>query len=149
VRGNLTQLHQVLLNLCVNARDAMPQGGRLSFAADNVELTEADVAADVRRRTGTTTDKVRLLTSAVTEDSEIKPGEFVSLLVCDTGTGMPPEVREKIFEPFFTTKTVGQGTGLGLWVSYGIVESFGGDIELESDLGRGSTFKIKLPLKGE
>ncbi|MGA3244854.1 MAG: PAS domain S-box protein [Bacteroidota bacterium] len=75
--------------------------------------------------------------------------EHAEVLVKDTGKGIDPEDREKIFEPFYTTKTVGQGTGLGLWVSYGIVESFGGDIEVESELGKGSTFKIKLPIEGE
>ena len=75
--------------------------------------------------------------------------EHVEVLVKDTGKGIAPDDREKVFEPFFTTKAVGQGTGLGLWVSYGIVESFGGEIEVESESGRGSTFKIKLPLKGE
>jgi signal transduction histidine kinase len=75
--------------------------------------------------------------------------EAVEVLVKDTGKGIAPDDREKVFEPFFTTKAVGQGTGLGLWVSYGIVQSFGGDIEVESESGRGSTFKIKLPLKGE
>jgi two-component system NtrC family sensor kinase len=76
-------------------------------------------------------------------------GESVEVLVKDTGKGIAPDDREKVFEPFFTTKAVGQGTGLGLWVSYGIVQSFGGDVEVESESGRGSTFKIKLPLKGE
>ena len=101
---------------------------------------------------------INILMNAV-DSLEGKPGsiwiqsrsnaDHVEVVVKDTGKGIDPGDREKIFEPFFTTKTVGQGTGLGLWVSYGIVESFGGDIELESDLGRGSTFKIKLPLKGE
>jgi signal transduction histidine kinase len=76
-------------------------------------------------------------------------GEIVEVLVKDTGKGIAPDDREKIFEPFFTTKAVGKGTGLGLWVSYGIVQSFGGDIEVDSDLGRGSTFKIQLPLNGK
>ncbi|MCX6142923.1 MAG: ATP-binding protein [Ignavibacteriales bacterium] len=76
-------------------------------------------------------------------------GEVVEVLVKDTGKGIAPDDREKIFEPFFTTKAVGKGTGLGLWVSYGIVQSFGGDIEVDSDLGRGSTFKIQLPINGK
>ncbi len=101
---------------------------------------------------------INILMNAV-DSLEGKPGsiwiqsrandDHAEVLVKDTGKGIDPEDREKIFEPFFTTKTVGQGTGLGLWVSYGIVESFGGDIELESELGKGSTFKIKLPIEGE
>jgi PAS domain S-box-containing protein len=75
--------------------------------------------------------------------------EVVEVLVKDTGKGIAPDDREKIFEPFFTTKAVGKGTGLGLWVSYGIVQSFGGDIEVDSDLGRGSTFRIQLPINGK
>ena len=101
---------------------------------------------------------INILMNAV-DSLESKPGsiwiqsrintENVEVLVKDTGKGIAPGDREKIFEPFFTTKTVGQGTGLGLWVSYGIVESFGGDIEVESEPGRGSTFRINLPIKGE
>jgi signal transduction histidine kinase len=75
--------------------------------------------------------------------------EHVEVIVRDSGKGIAPGDREKIFEPFFTTKAVGQGTGLGLWVSYGIVQSFQGDIQVESELGQGSVFKIQLPLKGE
>ncbi len=92
VLGNATQLHQVLLNLCVNARDAMPHGGELTLAADNVELG-ADEAGQIPNG---------------------KPGSFVMLLVSDTGGGIAPEILPRIFEPFFTTKPAGQGTGLGL-----------------------------------
>jgi two-component system cell cycle sensor histidine kinase/response regulator CckA len=123
VRGNPTQLHQVLLNLCVNARDAMPNGGRLSFAADNVPLNEAEAA----------------------KIPEAKPGEYVSLLVADTGTGMPPEVRAKIFEPFFTTKGEGQGTGIGLATVRRIVKSHGGFLRVESEPGQGTTIEVFLP----
>ncbi len=101
---------------------------------------------------------INILMNAV-DSLEGKPGsiwiqsrvdtESVEVFVKDTGKGIDPGDREKIFEPFFTTKTVGQGSGLGLWVSYGIVQSFGGGIEVESEPGRGSTFKIKLPIKGE
>ncbi|MCX6134193.1 MAG: PAS domain S-box protein [Ignavibacteriales bacterium] len=101
---------------------------------------------------------INILMNAV-DSLEGKPGsiwiqsraheDHAEVLVKDTGRGIDPGDREKIFEPFFTTKTVGQGTGLGLWVSYGIVESFNGDIEVESELGKGSTFKIKLPIKEE
>jgi PAS domain S-box-containing protein len=123
VRGNPTQIHQVLLNLCVNARDAMPDGGRLSFAADNVELTAAEAAAI----------------------PEAKSGEYVSLLVSDTGTGIPPEVRAKMFEAFFTTKGEGRGTGIGLSTVMGIVKSHGGCLRVESEPGQGTIFEVFLP----
>ena len=123
VRGNPTQMHQVLLNLCVNARDAMPDGGNLSFVADNVELTVAEA-------------------STIPEG---KPGEFVSLLVSDTGTGMPPEVRAKIFEPFFTTRGVGRGTGIGLATVLRIGKSHGGFMRVESETEQGTSFEVFLP----
>ena len=123
VRGNPTQLHQVLLNLCVNARDAMPDGGKLSLAADNIELNESE-AATIR---------------------DGRPGKFVSLLVSDTGTGMTPEVREKMFEPFFTTKSEGRGTGIGLSTVLRIVRAHEGFIRAESEPGKGTMFEIFLP----
>ena len=123
VRGNVTQLHQVLLNLCVNARDAMPDGGSISLIADNVELTAAEAA----------------------QIPDAKPGVFVSLSVSDTGSGMSPEVRAKIFGPFFTTKAEGQGTGLGLATVQRIVNSHGGLLRVESAVGQGTTFEILLP----
>ena len=123
VRGNPTQLHQVLLNLTVNARDAMPDGGRLSLVADNVELTDAEAAAIPGG----------------------KPGNYVSLLVSDTGTGMPPEVLAKIFEPFFTTKGEGRGTGIGLSTVARIVKSHDGFLRAESEPGQGTAFEIFLP----
>jgi PAS domain S-box-containing protein len=123
VSGNLTQLHQVLLNLCVNARDAMPGGGRLSFVADNVELT-ADEAAKV---------------------PDGRAGEFVSLAVADSGSGMPPEVLARIFEPFFTTKAEGQGTGIGLATVLRIVKAHAGFLRVESEPGQGTTFEVFLP----
>jgi len=123
VLGNATQLHQVLLNLCVNARDAMPRGGELTLAADNVELG-ADEAA-------------RIPNGA--------PGRFVMLLVSDTGTGIPLEIQPRIFEPFFTTKPAGQGTGLGLSTMSRIVGQHGGFVNLKSEPGRGATFEIYLP----
>jgi len=123
VRGNLTQLHQILLNLCVNARDAMPTGGKLSFVADNVELDATEAAAIPEGRAGC----------------------FVSLAVTDTGTGMPPEVRAKIFEPFFTTKGEGKGTGIGLATVLRIVKAHGGFLRVESEPGQGTTFEVFLP----
>jgi len=98
----------------------------------------------VRRRAGTATDEVRL-TSATTDNSEIKPGEYVSLFVSDTGTGMPPEVRAKMFEPFFTTKDEGRGTGIGLSTVLRIVKGHGGCLRVESEPGQGTTVEVFLP----
>ena len=123
VRGNATQLHQVLLNLCVNARDAMAAGGSLSIAADNVKLEEA----------------------AARKIPEGRPGAFVVLMVSDTGAGMPPEVMARILEPFFTTKPEGKGTGLGLSTTARIVKSHEGFIAVQSQPGEGTTFEIYFP----
>jgi nitrogen-specific signal transduction histidine kinase/ActR/RegA family two-component response regulator len=121
--GDATQLHQVLLNLCVNARDAMPAGGRLSITAQNVRIDENYAGMS----------------------PEAKPGAYACLIVTDTGTGIPPEVMDKIFDPFFTTKEVGKGTGLGLSTLIGVVKNHSGFVTVESEVGRGSTFKIYLP----
>ncbi|WP_414661096.1 hybrid sensor histidine kinase/response regulator [Horticoccus sp. 23ND18S-11] len=121
--GDATQLHQVLMNLCVNARDAMPKGGRLSIHAEEVALE----VADVRPYQG------------------VKPGRFVVLTVADTGEGIAPAVLTRIFEPFFTTKGVGSGTGLGLSTVLGIVTSHEGFVTVDSELGRGSSFHVHLP----
>ena len=123
VVGDATQLNQVLLNLCVNARDAMPGGGRLSLRAFNVVLDGS--RADARR--GETT------------------GRHVALEVVDEGCGISAELRERIFEPFFTTKAPGKGTGLGLSTVLGIVRGHGGRVELDSAPGKGSVFRIFLP----
>ncbi len=123
VMGDPTQLSQVLLNLAVNARDAMPQGGTLTVTASNLVL-DAQYA-------GTS--------------PEARAGKYVLLEVADTGTGIPPEVRERIFEPFFTTKPPGQGTGIGLATVHTVVKSHAGFIQVESELGRGTTFRIHLP----
>ena len=123
VSGDPTQLHQVLLNLTLNARDAMPHGGTLTLSASNLTL-DAQYVSTCR---------------------EAKPGPHVLLEVHDTGHGIPPEVRERIFEPFFTTKELGQGTGLGLATVCTIVKNHGGFLNVESEVGQGTTFKILLP----
>jgi nitrogen-specific signal transduction histidine kinase/ActR/RegA family two-component response regulator len=123
VTGDATQLHQVLLNLCVNARDAMPDGGRLSIKMENVVLDKVYAA----------------------RNPEAKPGPYVVITVADTGTGIPKEIRNKIFEPFFTTKAPGKGTGLGLSTCFGIIKSHGGFINCYSEAGKGSVFKVYLP----
>lgn len=123
VLGDPTQLHQVLLNLCVNARDAMPRGGTLTVRVRDMELDEQYV--------GMTTDAVT--------------GPYVVIEVEDTGTGMSAEVLERIFEPFFTTKEPGKGTGLGLSTSIAIVRSHGGFVRAYSEPGRGSRFRLYLP----
>jgi len=126
VTGDATQLHQVLMNLCVNARDAMPQGGTIKLSAENIELDKHYAAMN----------------------PEARPGPYVLLRVQDSGTGMPPDVLEKIFEPFFTTKEVGKGTGLGLSTVLAIVRSHNGFIRVESASGKGTEFKIYLPATG-
>jgi len=121
--GDPTQLHQVLLNLCVNARDAMPNGGKLSIRLQNVRLDEIYSRMNL----------------------EAKPGPFVVIEVTDTGIGIPKEIQDRIFEPFFTTKEHGHGTGLGLSTTLGIVKSHGGFINCYSEPGKGSIFKVYLP----
>lgn len=123
VVGDPTQLHQVLLNLCVNARDAMPYGGRLALTAENVMLDSRYVGMH----------------------QATNPGPHISIRVEDNGTGIPANVLENIFDPFFTTKEIGKGTGLGLSTSLAIVKSHGGFIQVYSEEGKGTTFNVYLP----
>jgi signal transduction histidine kinase/CheY-like chemotaxis protein len=124
VMADAGQIEQVLMNLATNARDAMPDGGRLYIETDQVVFDEETAR---RHDFG-------------------KPGRYAMISVSDTGAGMDETVRERIFDPFFTTKEVGKGTGLGLAMTYGIVKQHDGGIVLESEIGRGSTFKIFLPV---
>ncbi|MCB0276910.1 MAG: PAS domain S-box protein, partial [Calditrichaeota bacterium] len=123
ISGDATQLHQVILNLCVNARDAMPDGGKLHIEAQNLVLDQ---------------DFVRTELDATT-------GPFVKIAIQDSGTGIAPVVLERIFEPFFTTKDVGKGTGLGLSTVQAIVRSHGGFVQVNSEIGHGSEFCVYLP----
>ncbi|WP_158277425.1 PAS domain S-box protein [Opitutus sp. ER46] len=123
VTGDATQLHQVLMNLTVNARDAMPNGGKLTLTAENTLLEAGGFTVHVKG----------------------KPGPYVLLTVADTGAGIPQGDLDRIFEPFYTTKDVGKGTGLGLSTVLGIVKSHEGFVTVYSELGRGSVFKVYLP----
>ncbi len=123
VSGDATQLHQVLMNLCVNARDALLDGGTLSISAKNLVFDEQSARMNL----------------------EAKPSPYIVIKVSDTGTGIPPEILDRIFDPFFTTKELGKGTGLGLSTVLGIVKSHGGFVNVLSRLGEGTTFEVYLP----
>jgi PAS domain S-box-containing protein len=120
------ELESALLNLCINARDAMPDGGRLTIGTEAARLSRADVAGQ----------------------EGLAPGDYVAVLVADTGTGMPPDVVERVFEPFFTTKPQGQGTGLGLSQVYGFTRQSGGLVRIESAPAQGTTVGLFLPKHG-
>ncbi|MGE5658429.1 MAG: response regulator [Actinomycetota bacterium] len=122
--GDATQLHQVLMNLCINACDAMPEGGILRISAQNVWIGSKSARLNI----------------------DAKVGPYVVITVSDTGTGIPREILEKIFEPFFTTKEVGKGTGLGLSTALGIIKSHGGFVKVLSEVGKGTEFQVALPV---
>lgn len=123
IQADPTQLEQVLMNLCLNARDAMPNGGRLTITTEMVELDE----------------------SYARHNAGVYAGRYAVLCVSDTGTGMNSETRDRIFEPFFTTKERGKGSGMGLAVAYGIVKQHGGFIHVYSEIGQGTLFRVYLP----
>ncbi len=123
IYGDATQLHQVLMNLCVNARDAMPNGGTLTICAENFLVDENYARMHL--------------------DAQV--GAYVAITVADTGVGIAPEIIDRIFEPFYTTKEFGKGTGLGLSTVLGIVKSHGGFVSVYSEIGKGSQFKVFLP----
>jgi PAS domain S-box-containing protein len=123
VSGDATQLHQVLMNFCVNARDAMPDGGILRITAENLLIDEDYAHINI----------------------DAKVGPYIIITVSDTGTGIPPGILDRIFEPFFTTKEHGKGTGLGLSTALGIVKSHGGFITVYTEVGKGTAFKVYLP----
>jgi signal transduction histidine kinase/CheY-like chemotaxis protein len=125
--GDATQLHQVTMNLCTNALQAMKHGGVLEVALDRAELSQ----------------------SRTVSNGNLGPGVYVRLRVSDTGSGIPPHVLDRIFDPFFTTKVAGEGTGLGLSLVQGIVADLGGAIDVRTTVGHGTTFTIWLPLTGE
>jgi PAS domain S-box-containing protein len=137
VLADTTQIHQVLMNLCVNARDAMPDGGTLLIQTENLPITAMGSVNSID-------PFAPLLLTDPKLDAQ--PGSYLVLTVADTGTGIPQEIMERIWEPFFTMKPPGQGTGLGLSTVLNIVKAHGGFIRTESEMGKGTRFRIFLPV---
>jgi two-component system, cell cycle sensor histidine kinase and response regulator CckA len=123
IKADPNQIEQILMNLVVNARDAMPHGGKLTIETGDIYLHEQYASSY----------------------APVPPGRYIMLAVCDTGVGMTPEVRARVFDPFFTTKEKGKGTGLGLATVYGIVQQAAGYIRVDSEVGQGSSFRIFFP----
>jgi CheY-like chemotaxis protein len=147
VRANASQIEQVLMNLAINARDAMATGGTLRLETGVVTLPERDARADGPGDEGRDPDGPGAPDGRRPADplADLAPGRYVFLRVADTGPGIDPAIRDRIFEPFFTTKEAGKGTGLGLAVVYGIVDAHEGRVVLESEPGRGTTFTVYFP----
>ena len=124
IRGDATELSQVIMNLAINGRDAMPEGGRLRLAANRMSLHSEKTY------------------SLVT----LQPGDYVAISVSDSGVGIPSGIRDRIFDPFFTTKELGQGTGLGLSTSLGIVRGHHGAVDVASRVGKGTVVTVILPV---
>ncbi|MCZ6644064.1 MAG: ATP-binding protein [Gammaproteobacteria bacterium] len=124
IRADKSQIEQILMNLCINARDAMGEGGTITLTTDNVELDRAFCQ----------------------KHRDVSPGRYVVLRVADTGCGIDPETQRRIFDPFFTTKKLGEGTGLGLSTVFGIVSQHRGLVDVESVVGSGTTFRVYLPV---
>jgi CheY-like chemotaxis protein len=123
ITADVGQIEQVIMNMALNARDAMPNGGKFTLETANISFDQDSVG----------------------QYPELKPGHYVMLAISDTGTGMSKEVKARVFDPFFSTKGVGQGIGLGLSTCYGIIKQSGGHISVYSELARGTTFKVYLP----
>jgi two-component system, cell cycle sensor histidine kinase and response regulator CckA len=144
--GDTTQIHQIIMNLVVNARDAMADGGKLTIALENIQIDEHYARMNLCDRVAVTTlrvDAERLL--KVAKATEHREGNYVLITVTDTGIGMPPDIQERIFEPFFTTKEAGTGTGLGLSTVLSIIKNHDGFINVYSEVGEGTSFKVYLP----
>jgi len=149
VKADPSQLEQVLLNLAVNSRDAMPAGGTLTIVTRNIEKCEVRSAKCEVRGDDCSSPRTSPLASRTVEDGEVPAGPYILLQVSDTGCGIDRYTLAKIFDPFFTTKEPGKGTGLGLAMVHGIVTRNGGTIRVESEPGRGTRFSIYLPVCGE